>query len=236
MPHSPIKQASPRSRPRRARSRRRCASLHRIGPIDLSAVPRIFHSLVWVAARRPRTRICHDSRRADKDRAHRGGTAGGRTVRAVAAQCRAADRDCRKRCRPTEQIYAFCIAQNYHDLHTPKTGSVDVYAFNHAVFRVLKPGGHHVIVEHRAQPGTSVEAAKTLHCSDPAVVRREVEAAGFEYADEHGVLHSRRDPRTSSIFARGIRYDTDGSIVKFADLLSLRVLFVNDRYLNGTAV
>jgi predicted methyltransferase len=103
-------------------------------------------------------------------------------------------------------------------------------------FRVLKPGGHYVIVDHRAQPGTSTEAAKTLHRIDPAVVRREVEAAGFEYAGEHDVLHSHRDPRTSSIFARGIRYDTDGFIVKFGGLLSLRVVFVNDRYLNGTAV
>ena len=72
-------------------------------------------------------------------------------------------------------------------------------------------------------------------------MRREGEAAGSEYAGEHDVLHSHRDPRTSSIFARGIRYDTDGFIVKFADLMSRRpveltVVFVNDRYLNGTAV
>lgn len=132
-----------------------------IGPGDLSAVSRIFHSLVRVTGRRPRTRIRRDSRRADKDRAHRGGTVGGRTVRAVAAQCRAADRDCRKSGRPTEQIYAFCIARNYHDLHTPKMVPVDVHAFNDAVFRVLMPGGHYVIVDHRAQPGSNTRVSTT---------------------------------------------------------------------------
>ncbi|MGF6852854.1 methyltransferase domain-containing protein [Paraburkholderia sp. CI3] len=116
---------------------------------------------------------------------------------------------------PTEQIDVLCIVQNYHDLHTPMMGPVDVHAFNNAVFRVLKPGGHYVIVDHRAQSGTSTEAAKTLHRIDPAVVRREVEAVGFEDAGELDVLRSRCDPRTSSIFARGIRYHTDRFIVKF---------------------
>ncbi|MBB5468193.1 putative methyltransferase [Paraburkholderia sp. CI2] len=38
---------------------------------------------------------------------------------------------------------------------------VDVHAFNDAVFRVLMPGGHYVIVDHRAQPGSNTRVSTT---------------------------------------------------------------------------
>ena len=109
----------------------------------------------------------------------------------------------------------FFIGQNYHDLHAPLMGAVDIRAFNDAVFRALRPGGHYVIVDHAAPAQASADTTRTLHRIDPAIVRREVEAAGFEYMGEHDALRNRADPHTSSIFARGIRYHTDRFIVKF---------------------
>ncbi|WP_322033867.1 hypothetical protein [Paraburkholderia sp. J76] len=135
---------------------------------------------------------------------------------------------------PTEPIDVFFIGQNYHDLHTPMMGPVDVRSFNDAAFRALKPGGHYVIVDHCARPGTLTEDANALHRIDPALVRREVEAAGFEYAGENDVLRSPDDPGTSSIFARGVRYHTDRFIVKFRKPVELgrrthRRVIGNDR-------
>jgi hypothetical protein len=82
----------------------------------------------------------------------------------------------------------------------------DICVFNKAVFRALKPGGHYVIVDHVACPDVSTNAPRMLHRIDPAVVRREVEAAGFEYGGEHDALRNPRDRHASSVFARGVRY------------------------------
>ncbi|WP_146149951.1 class I SAM-dependent methyltransferase [Caballeronia novacaledonica] len=103
------------------------------------------------------------------------------------------------------------IGQNYHDLHHGFIGPVDMRAFNEVVYRVLKPEGAYVIVDHVACP----DAATKLHRIDPAIVLLEVGAAGFEFAGKHDVLRNRDDPHTSSIFARGIRYRTDRFIFKF---------------------
>lgn len=123
---------------------------------------------------------------------------------------------------PRESVDVFFLGQNYHDLRTPMMGSIDIATFNEAVLRALKPGGYYVIVDHVAQTGTAAEAAEKLHRIDPAVVRREVEAAGFEYVGEHGALRNRDDPHTSSIFARRMRYHTDRFAFKFRRPAELR--------------
>ncbi|MFT4065935.1 hypothetical protein [Paraburkholderia sp.] len=116
---------------------------------------------------------------------------------------------------PPADIDVFFVGQNYHDLHAPLMGPVDIRSFNDAIFRALRPGGRYIIVDHVALPDARPEVPATLHRIDPAVARREVEAAGFEYAGEHDALRNRGDPRTASIFARGIRYRTDRFILKF---------------------
>jgi predicted methyltransferase len=75
-------------------------------------------------------------------------------------------------------------AQNYHDLYNPIPGSkaagpADLMPFNKAVFAALKPGGLYVIVDHVAVAGSGISATNTLHRIDPAVIRKDVEAAGF---------------------------------------------------------
>lgn len=70
------------------------------------------------------------------------------------------------------------------------------------MFNVLKPGGIYVVNDHVATPDT---APDTVHRIDPAVLRREIEAAGFQFggeddarrkpADDHAVMVMRPETR-----------------------------------------
>ena len=62
---------------------------------------------------------------------------------------------------------------------------------NATVFRDLKPGGVYLVVDHVAQTGSGVRDTDTLHRIDPAVVKREVEAAGFRLEAESDLLSRR---------------------------------------------
>ena len=114
-----------------------------------------------------------------------------------------------------EKLDLFWISQNYHDLHDPFMGPVDIAAFNRAVFAALKPGGLYVVLDHAAAPGSPPEVTDTLHRIEPATVRREVEAAGFKFEGESRVLANPADPHTAGVFDPSIRGRTDQFILKF---------------------
>jgi len=60
---------------------------------------------------------------------------------------------------------------------------------NQQVFKALKPGGVYLIVDHAAAAGAPVaDTANKLHRIDVAVVKKEVEAAGFKLAAEDKML------------------------------------------------
>lgn len=87
----------------------------------------------------------------------------------------------------------------YHD--TPAAG-IDRAKMNRAIFAALKSGGHFVVADHAAKPGSGLSACKTLHRIDEAVVRQEVEAAGFKFVASADFLRNPDDPRdTSSLHA-----------------------------------
>ncbi len=81
---------------------------------------------------------------------------------------------------------------NYHDLAYM---GVDRERMNRAVFAALRPGGTYVIADHSARPGTAASEARTLHRIDEALVRDEVERAGFKLAAEGQFLRNPADPR-----------------------------------------
>jgi predicted methyltransferase len=81
---------------------------------------------------------------------------------------------------------------NYHDFgHL----GVDRSRVNAAVFRALKPGGLYVIADHSGRPGTGITESGTLHRVEEALVRSEVEAAGFRLAATGDFLRNPNDPR-----------------------------------------
>ena len=114
-----------------------------------------------------------------------------------------------------EKLDLFWISRNYHDLHDQFMGPVDTAAFNKAVYDALKPGGFYVVLDHSAAPGATSDVTETLHRIESSTVRREVEAAGFNFDSESSILANPADPRTTKVFDATIRGHTDQFILKF---------------------
>src|ERR1700740_2599474 len=74
----------------------------------------------------------------------------------------------------------------YHDI-TYLGG--DRAKMNKAFYDALKPGGELVVGDYSAKPGAGTSVVQTLHRSDEALVRSEIEAAGFELIDHGDFLH-----------------------------------------------
>lgn len=100
----------------------------------------------------------------------------------------------------------------YHDLPLNK---VDVKSLNQRIFSALKPGGVFFIVDHNAAPGSGTRDTEKLHRIDPAIIKQEVLAAGFELVEESKLLAHAADDHTQMVFAPGLRGLTDQSVFKF---------------------
>jgi predicted methyltransferase len=114
-----------------------------------------------------------------------------------------------------EKLDVFWISQNYHDLHDPFMGPVDMAAFNRTVYTALKPGGVYLVLDHVAAKGSPADVTDTLHRIEPSTVRREVEAAGFTFEGESNILANPADPHTAGVFDSSIQGRTDQFILKF---------------------
>ncbi len=104
---------------------------------------------------------------------------------------------------------------NYHDLHLSRVHA-DMLATDKDFYARLKPGGVVIVVDHVALPSASaVETADKLHRIDPAVVKTEMEAAGFVFDGESDVLRNPADPHTAIVFDPTIRGKTDQFAYRF---------------------
>jgi predicted methyltransferase len=108
-----------------------------------------------------------------------------------------------------QKIDLFWITQNYHDLHIAKYGVVDMAAFNKHVYDSLKPGGIYFILDHQANPGTTLDQIAVLHRIEKAQVIAEVTAAGFKLVGEGDALHRATDDHTKPIFDKSVQGHTD---------------------------
>lgn len=106
-------------------------------------------------------------------------------------------------------------AQNYHDYPDEFMGPTDPALLNKAVFAALKPGGTYIVIDHAAEAGSGVRDTETLHRIDAALVKQQVEAAGFEYVGESGVLRNPADDHTLKVFDQAVRGHTDQFVYKF---------------------
>jgi predicted methyltransferase len=59
--------------------------------------------------------------------------------------------------------------------------NVDRAAMDRKMFAALKPGGYLVLADHSAAVGADISVGKSLHRIDEAIVRKELEAAGFKF-------------------------------------------------------
>lgn len=116
---------------------------------------------------------------------------------------------------PPEKLDVFWTSENYHDLGIMMFGSLDRNAVNKVIFNALKPGGVYFIEDHAAAPGAGDTVTSTLHRIEPALVRREVEAAGFRFDGQSDLLAKPADPHTGMVFDPSIRGKTDKFVMRF---------------------
>jgi predicted methyltransferase len=76
---------------------------------------------------------------------------------------------------------------------------VDRARMNRQLYAALKPGGILVVSDHSARPGDGTNVAKSLHRIEESVVRRELEAAGFQFVSEGRFLRNPADARDTPV-------------------------------------
>ena len=114
-----------------------------------------------------------------------------------------------------EPVDLVFTVQNYHDYPDKFMGKIDPMVFNRAVYKSLKPGGTFLVVDHVAEAGSGMRDTDTLHRIDPAIVKKQVTAAGFVYEGESNVLRNPADDHKKVVFDKAIRGHTDQFVYKF---------------------
>jgi predicted methyltransferase len=114
-----------------------------------------------------------------------------------------------------EPVDVIWTSQNYHDLHDPFMGSPDMARLDKSIFDALKPGGVFLVLDHAAADGTGTSRTNDLHRIDPAAVKTEALAAGFEFVGESDVLRNPADDHSLPVFDKSIKGRTDKFIYKF---------------------
>ncbi len=121
-----------------------------------------------------------------------------------------------------EKLDVVFTAQNYHDYPDKFMGKVDPMVLNRQVFRALKPGGVFIVIDHAAEAGSGMRDTDTLHRIDPAIVKKQVTAAGFVFAGESDALRNPADDHKLLVFKKEIRGHTDQFIYRFRKPLHSR--------------
>lgn len=116
-----------------------------------------------------------------------------------------------------EPLDVVFTAQNYHDMAIVDYNLGDRAEMNRTAFEALAPGGLYVVIDHAAADGHPLETdgETALHRIDQALVRQEVEAAGFIYEGELDVLRNAEDDRSTNVFDEAIRGRTDQFVMRF---------------------
>lgn len=77
------------------------------------------------------------------------------------------------------------------------------------IYRVLKPGGKLVMLDHKAAPGSPVTTGGDTHRIDPAHVKAYAEKAGFVLEKTGNVLANKTDDYNIMVFDPKVRRKTD---------------------------
>lgn len=81
---------------------------------------------------------------------------------------------------------------SYHDIVNTPT---DRMKMNRALLAALRPGGRLVVMDHSARDGAGLSATETFHRIEEAVMRKEIEAAGFVFEAASQAWRNENDER-----------------------------------------
>jgi len=115
---------------------------------------------------------------------------------------------------------AALFVMSYHDLHWkskdgswPNTDPAQALA---KLVPALKPGATVVVLDHAATAGADpAVSVDSLHRIDPALVKRDFEAAGLTFDAEGKAFASAEDDHTKPVFDAAIRHKTDQMMYRF---------------------
>ena len=94
--------------------------------------------------------------------------------------------------------------------------AIDKEGFLANIHKLLIKGGVLGIVDHNAAPGTDPSiVGKSAHRIDPAIVIKDVQAAGFTLESETDILRNPDDNLETLVFDESIRWQSDRSVLKF---------------------
>lgn len=111
--------------------------------------------------------------------------------------------------------YIFLI-QNYHDFYFDRF-DVDVERILAMFKKALKPGGVMAVIDHQAEDGAPSTTGTTVHRIDSAIVKRDMEKAGFTLDGELNVLRNDTDDASKSVFDAAVRGKTSRFVLKFTN-------------------
>ncbi|KAJ3117568.1 hypothetical protein HDU96_006329 [Phlyctochytrium bullatum] len=105
---------------------------------------------------------------------------------------------------------------NYHDAVAELGGPPDTAAMLQTVYRLLRPGGCFVVIDHAATEGTGSATSKALHRIDEVTVVAEATTFGFELVDSFNGLRDPSDSKTTPAWApEAPQVRTDRFALKF---------------------
>lgn len=115
---------------------------------------------------------------------------------------------------------AALFVMSYHDLHwQAKDGSwpnTDPAKALAKLVPALKPGATVVVLDHVAAAGADPAiSVDTLHRIDPAIIKRDFEAAGLTFDAESKAFAHAEDDHSKPVFDEAVRHKTDQVMYRF---------------------
>ena len=114
-----------------------------------------------------------------------------------------------------EPLDVIWTAQNFHDYNDKFMGAPGSPALANAAFRILKPGGLFIVIDHDAAAGRGAQDSDTLHRIERSTVVDQAKAVGFVLVGESAILKNPADPLTNKVFDPSIRGHTSQFALKF---------------------
>jgi predicted methyltransferase len=114
-----------------------------------------------------------------------------------------------------ELLDVIWTSDNYHDYNDRFMGRPGSQAFARSAYRIIKPGGLFIVIDHSAAAGHGLGDTESMHRIERAQVIREAAAAGFRLVGESKALLNPADPMNIPVFDPKIRFRTSQFALKF---------------------